>query len=239
MVGETPKAVFGLVILSSMIAWVYWSVVPENFMMLWIFLQTIFISLRYYNAKKLGEYLKAQNPPKVLLHTKFFFVLIIYSAIVWNMMLLGSAVLLSTPYEFISVALVMGIITAGVVSLSSLYKAFFIYFILMILPQAFVMYMYGNHEHIAILLFLLVYIPSILILSKSVRNNIFNNIKAHELMKLDINEYHQQSITDPLTGVYNRRYFFQTSKDILNISERDGKAVSLLMMDIDHFKKNQ
>ena len=42
---------------------------------------------------------------------------------------------------------------------------------------------------------------------------------------------------DPLTGVYNRRKFDRDLELILAMSERTKKGASLLMIDIDHFKK--
>jgi len=44
------------------------------------------------------------------------------------------------------------------------------------------------------------------------------------------------SITDDLTGVYNRRYFFQRFKEELERSARYGRQTALLMLDIDYFK---
>jgi diguanylate cyclase (GGDEF)-like protein len=42
---------------------------------------------------------------------------------------------------------------------------------------------------------------------------------------------------DPLTGAYNRRKFDKDLELILAMSERTKKGASLLMIDIDHFKK--
>jgi diguanylate cyclase (GGDEF)-like protein len=51
---------------------------------------------------------------------------------------------------------------------------------------------------------------------------------------------HQQtvalSVTDPLTGVSNRRHLFQQLEAELGRSSRSGAPVSLVMIDIDHFK---
>lgn len=44
------------------------------------------------------------------------------------------------------------------------------------------------------------------------------------------------SITDDLTGIYNRRYFFQRFKEELERSARYGRQTALLMLDIDYFK---
>lgn len=42
--------------------------------------------------------------------------------------------------------------------------------------------------------------------------------------------------TDPLTGIGNRRRFFQIAVREIERSRRDGSALALLMVDIDHFK---
>jgi diguanylate cyclase (GGDEF)-like protein len=42
--------------------------------------------------------------------------------------------------------------------------------------------------------------------------------------------------TDPLTSLYNRRYFAKVSEHILDLSKRDNKNLSLIMLDIDYFK---
>ena len=45
------------------------------------------------------------------------------------------------------------------------------------------------------------------------------------------------SITDPLTGVPNRRHLFTTLEAEINRANRFGTQLSILMVDIDHFKK--
>ncbi len=46
----------------------------------------------------------------------------------------------------------------------------------------------------------------------------------------------QLAITDELTGLYNRRYFFDRLGEELTRSSRYGSELSLIMMDIDYFK---
>jgi diguanylate cyclase (GGDEF)-like protein len=41
---------------------------------------------------------------------------------------------------------------------------------------------------------------------------------------------------DPLTKLYNRRYFSEISEDIFNMSKRTNNDISLIMLDIDDFK---
>jgi two-component system, cell cycle response regulator len=47
----------------------------------------------------------------------------------------------------------------------------------------------------------------------------------------------QLSMTDPLTGIYNRRYLLRHLGRELKRAQRFGGDVSLLLLDIDHFKQ--
>jgi diguanylate cyclase (GGDEF)-like protein len=50
-------------------------------------------------------------------------------------------------------------------------------------------------------------------------------------------ELRDQSIRDPLTGLYNRRYMMETCGREFSRAARAGQKVSVLSLDIDHFKK--
>ncbi|MCF8488338.1 MAG: GGDEF domain-containing protein [Rhodospirillum sp.] len=49
-------------------------------------------------------------------------------------------------------------------------------------------------------------------------------------------ELRERAIRDPLTGLYNRRHFDALALQALKRFRRDGEPVSVVMMDIDHFK---
>ena len=51
------------------------------------------------------------------------------------------------------------------------------------------------------------------------------------------NELNILAITDSLTGLYNRRYFFDLAEKEFNRTLRHSHSLSILMFDIDHFKK--
>lgn len=53
--------------------------------------------------------------------------------------------------------------------------------------------------------------------------------ELHEQMR-------EQAIRDDLTGVHNRRHFVEVAERELERAQRQGSALSLVMMDIDHFK---
>jgi len=45
------------------------------------------------------------------------------------------------------------------------------------------------------------------------------------------------SLSDPLTGIANRRYFDQFLDQMFSITQREHKPLSLLIVDVDYFKK--
>ncbi|MXO72957.1 sensor domain-containing diguanylate cyclase [Alteraurantiacibacter buctensis] len=46
-----------------------------------------------------------------------------------------------------------------------------------------------------------------------------------------------QSLRDPLTGLYNRRYMEDALDRYISLAERDGSPLAVVMVDLDHFKK--
>lgn len=49
--------------------------------------------------------------------------------------------------------------------------------------------------------------------------------------------YYQESVTDVLTGLYNRRFFLRQSESLLKFAERHDYPISIILCDIDYFKK--
>jgi len=56
-------------------------------------------------------------------------------------------------------------------------------------------------------------------------------------LRSDLDKVRKDSLTDPLTGIGNRAYFSEQLAHVLQESRETGTPVSLLMADIDHFKK--
>lgn len=51
------------------------------------------------------------------------------------------------------------------------------------------------------------------------------------------NQLYLKSITDYLTGIYNRRYFFEIAAKHLQFCQNLGKNLSIALLDVDFFKK--
>ncbi len=62
----------------------------------------------------------------------------------------------------------------------------------------------------------------------------FTDITDHEMKK---KSFETKSITDTLTGIFNRRMFDDRLPDEINISRKNNLDLSLIYFDIDHFKQ--
>lgn len=62
-------------------------------------------------------------------------------------------------------------------------------------------------------------------------------IKAENALKALNEELINLSITDALTGLYNRRHFDEIFESELNRAKRNKHNIGLILLDIDHFKK--
>jgi diguanylate cyclase (GGDEF)-like protein len=56
------------------------------------------------------------------------------------------------------------------------------------------------------------------------------NLRLREVLKA-------QSIRDPLTGLFNRRYMEESFERELHRANRDGITIGAIMLDLDHFKQ--
>lgn len=56
-------------------------------------------------------------------------------------------------------------------------------------------------------------------------------------MRFNLDEVRKASLVDPLTNVGNRKYFAEELKRVLQEADESGNPVSVLMGDIDYFKK--
>ncbi len=64
-----------------------------------------------------------------------------------------------------------------------------------------------------------------------------SNLKDKEIeLQLLNEELTKLTNIDPLTGIYNRRYFYNISKEMIALTKREDKKLSLAIIDIDDFK---
>ena len=62
-------------------------------------------------------------------------------------------------------------------------------------------------------------------------------LELEKSLKAAVDEIHLLSITDPLTGIYNRGYINERLPQEIRRANRYGRDLSIVLCDIDHFKK--
>ena len=237
MIEQTPKAILGVIIVSVVYVVTYVKYIPVEYLMVWVFSQVIFLLFRYKNIKNLEKFIKNNQTDEIQKHTRYFLIAMILSAILWNIAVLLGLLFAPTPYEILTLLMVVGLITGSVLAVSSLYTVYIVYFVIMLFPQFFIMASYGDRLHLSAAAFTLAYIPLMLMLTKSIYNNQVENILVKNSLQSSVDEFHALSITDSLTNTYTRRYFFETAKSHLTLAMCGTRPLSLLMIDIDYFKK--
>lgn len=64
----------------------------------------------------------------------------------------------------------------------------------------------------------------------------WDKMKAEDELRMANRRLEELSITDDLTGIYNRRHFYEKLSEMTARAKRYKHHVSLLMFDVDHFK---
>lgn len=237
LVNQTPRAMIAMLIVSSAYFWAFSRFIPLPILVTWFLFQTLLATYRIYNARKFKEYIEYNDQKNLAKNELFFIISNIFQAIMWNTASVLSIIYAPQPYELVNFVMAIGIITAAALSMSSLFRAYLIFFFSMIIPQIIILIYYGEHQHIFLVVLAIIYIPATILLSKTIYNSRLSSIKAHTELEKSVEKLHILSITDNLTNTYNRRYFFEISKNIIATALREKRKVTLIMLDIDHFKK--
>jgi diguanylate cyclase (GGDEF)-like protein/PAS domain S-box-containing protein len=61
--------------------------------------------------------------------------------------------------------------------------------------------------------------------------------KAEEALRESEQRFRNQALRDGLTGLYNQRYLYQALAEGIESAKTTGSPISLIFMDLDHFKK--
>lgn len=237
LVEQTPRAMVAMLIVSAVYFGAFVKFIPLYILVVWFLFQIALAGYRIHNANTFKEYLARKASEKIRRTELLFIMSNVFQAAMWTVASVLAMIYAPQPFELVTFVMVIGIITAAALSMSSLYKAYLIFFFSMIIPQVLILIYYGEHQHYSLIGFVLIYIPATILLSKAIHDGRLSSIEAHCDLEKSVRELHNLSMIDNLTGIYNRRYFFEISKNIISTASREGEKVSLIMLDIDYFKK--
>lgn len=72
--------------------------------------------------------------------------------------------------------------------------------------------------------------------NKILENRLINSKQEVANLQQSLEAIRAETLTDPLTGLGNRKYFDRAIEDTVKTAVKNGEPLSLLMFDIDHFK---
>lgn len=61
--------------------------------------------------------------------------------------------------------------------------------------------------------------------------------RAEEALRVSEQKFREQALRDNLTGLYNRRYLYQSLSELIEACKADRSPLSLIFMDLDNFKQ--
>lgn len=165
-----------------------------------------------------------------------FYISVIASAAIWG---ITFALIMFQPEEYttqmITAVLMCGLCAGGVVAFIPNRQLSIVFNLSMLMPVVISMFMYRSNIHLATLIVLF----SIYLVIISYRGNreYWDALENEYLLEVKSSELARLSNTDVLTGLYNRRYFDQALDLEWKRSGRNKSALSVILFDIDHFKK--
>ncbi|HAT9804067.1 TPA: GGDEF domain-containing protein [Legionella pneumophila] len=153
----------------------------------------------------------------------------------------GACYFITLPYlndlhEFIIILVLGGMCAGAIASLSIYLPVYYAYVFPMLLPVIIYNYALLDVDRTILATMFLVFIAVLIISAKINHRLLTENFRLFNEKELLINELKVMSITDSLSGLYNRRYFDNIFPQEFNRARRNQYFLSLVSIDIDNFK---
>lgn len=215
IVKRSNRTLIGVFFSSLVPIYIYKDYVPHDYIIIWIIVQFTIIFFRYINTNNLKKYIHNGNTKKLRFHVNILTVIMLFSSILWNIMLMGGAIYAQNGFEFFSFIMTLGLITAAIMSISAIFRIYIIFFLAMIIPQLIFIATFGGNEHIAILLMAIIYIPYIFLFSKETNAHLIQSIKDN-IELANNKEFLEQEVNDRVADIIDLTNEIQiTQKEVV------------------------
>ncbi len=179
---------------------------------------------------------KNLNEENIVSSLSIFLTLTFIKGVLWGACYLFSLPYVSELHEFIIILVFGGMCAGAITSLSVYLPAYWLYVLPMFLPVINYNFSLLNLDRSLLAMMFSLFVVMILIsarLNNKLLNQTFDLSSERESL---IRELKILSITDMLTGLYNRRHFELTLEKELNRGKRNHHALNLISVDVDNFK---
>lgn len=223
-------------IIASFVVTILWSVQQHTILITWFSailcatIARILLFVRYKQVKPLGNtHLQWENP---------YFISHAISILIWG---LGAVWIMpkdSLLYQTTIVFFLMGI-AGGSLSVYAPHRIVTLMAVFgSLLPITLWFLFYGNSLiTMSIATSCLIFFTSAVRVSNKNAQTRYENIALTHQLQLSTQQAEKLARTDELTGLYNRRAFYETAEVLFKTNRRIDQNVALILMDIDHFKR--
>lgn len=218
---------FAMLLATVLAAYVYYNEGPKKVVIIWVTALFVLTCIRMIYFKVVIN--KRLLHTSASLHLKIFFYLTLLAGLIWSSIYFISIPYVEEKHQYV-ILLFMGAATAAsTISLSIHFPSLFAFAAAILMPAMFYNLSFWNIDHsllAAMLGLYLVGIAVIAVTNQKLLQNVFFLTKQIEVL----------SITDELTGLYNRRYFTKMIREEYNRAKRNQQSFAFISIDVDNFK---
>jgi diguanylate cyclase (GGDEF)-like protein len=208
--------------------------VPRQLVDIWLAGIILIGFVRWFNCKQTLKKIRANE--YTILSLRLFTLLTVGMGAMWGSIYFISYHYLIGAHENI-ILLVFGGISAGALSSLSVYTtAYLAYILSMLIPVIAYNYWLMGLEQIILASMTLVFVFILIIESKANEKLFKSTFRLTEEKEFLIDKLEKLSITDALTGLYNRRFFNNKLSEEYNRAKRNKYHITLVSIDVDNFK---
>jgi diguanylate cyclase (GGDEF)-like protein len=228
-------AVFFSVINAALICFVLWPVQDHNLLAGWFSLITVSALIRFTVFKNYHR--KKPEGVDLLSWEKPYFYSLIFSSLIWG---IGAVAIMpehSRLHQAIIFIFLIGM-AGGAMSVYMARRKIVMYVIsLILLPSTLWFILQADFTFMAVALGALLFFASSIratqIISETLKQNFLLNEELTEAKRMA----EKQARIDELTGIENRRAFYEIGHKLLSQAKRENKELAAVLLDIDLFKE--
>jgi len=231
---QSYPAIFASYLSAIILAYILWPVQQKSTLIIWLALLAASSLIR--TAVFILHWLKAPRDGQVLTWEKPFFATLLLSSLIWG---LGAIFIMpadSELHQAIIFFFLMGM-SGGAISVYSAHRLMTLATIAtVLLPTTLYFFILGKPFQIAMSIAALLFFISAIRAGKILSQAMHQSFRlTHELKEAkEIAE--KMALIDELTGLNNRRAFYEQGHVLTNLSQRSEAELSMIIMDLDHFK---
>jgi diguanylate cyclase (GGDEF)-like protein len=231
---QSFPALFISVITASLLCLMLWQHTNTTILLGWfaaVFVGSVLrliVFLLYFRAKPQGsELLKWEKP---------YVISLVIASLIWGIG--GLVVMPSDSYLYQAVVSFFLIgMAGGAISTFSAHRFMAIFAMgSMLLPTTVWFLFQGNFVQVGLAIGGIIFMIAALRATKVLGHALHRSFQLTHELKKATDKAERLARTDPLTGLNNRRAFFEYGQQIINYCVRNNRPLSAIVMDVDHFK---